>query len=115
MTTTAPTSTLLPPPGPALLLHMAAARLRPVAEAAIARQAEDGRGPGDWANDLDNYLGGEVGVFCALMTPQLALDLCDWLDATAAQAVQQARAGGTEHAITGGFPGTAAQHILEAS
>lgn len=105
---TAPT--LLPPPGPALLLHMAAAKLRRAAEA--TRAAGEARTPAQWAAYLDNVLGGPLGEFCGLMTPQLALDLCDWLDAVAAQAVRQARAGGTEHAITGGFPDAAARSIL---
>jgi hypothetical protein len=109
---TTPASTLLPPPGPALTLHMAAAKLRAAAEAAAARQAEDGRTDADWARDLDNALGGPIGVFCGLLTPELALDLCDWLDATATQAVRHAGTGGTEQAVTGGFPAIAAQRIL---
>jgi hypothetical protein len=107
---TAPT--LLPPPGPALLLHMAAARLRPVAEAAIARQAEDGRTDAQWAADMDNALGGPLGEFCGLLTPHFALDLCDWLDTVAIQAVQQARLDGGTQTITDPFAKTAARHIL---
>lgn len=110
------TSTLLPPPGPALLLHQAAAKLRPVAEAAIARLAEDGRTPADWYAVMDNALGGPMGVLCGLLSPQLALDLCDHLDATAAEAVKHAAGfGNLQEEITDGFPAVMAQRILEAA
>lgn len=107
---TAPT--LLPPPSPALTLHMAAARLRAAAEAAIARQAEDGRTAGAWAHDLDGYLGGPIGEFCGLMSPELALEMADDLDRTAVGAVRHANAGGTQEEITDGYPIRAAQRIL---
>lgn len=102
----------LPPPGPALTLHEAAAKLRPAAEAAIARQVTEGRTPDQWAYDLDGYLGGPIGVLCGLLSPELALDLCDWLDATAVEAVRQACAGGTEGAVADGYPITMARRIL---
>lgn len=108
-----PAPTLLPPPGPALTLHMAAARLRSVAEAAVARQAEDGRTDADWAYDLDGYLGGPVGVFCGLLSPGLALDLADHLDATAAEAVRYAAGfGNLQEEITDGWPIRTARRIL---
>jgi hypothetical protein len=113
VTTTLPLVTL-PPPSPALVLHEAAARLRPAAEAALARWGADGHSPERWYDDMDNALGGPVGVFCGLLSPELALELCDFLDATAAEAVRQARAGGTQEAVTDGYPTTIARRILEA-
>lgn len=106
------TPTLLPPPGPALTLHMAAARLRSAAEAATARQAEDGRT--DWARGMDNDLGGPVGEFCGLLSPELALDLADHLDATAVEAVRHAAGGfgNLQEEITDGWATRTAQRIL---
>lgn len=104
---------LLPPPGPALLLHQAADKLRTAALA--ARAAGRTPTPAEWFGVMDNALGGPVGVLCGLLSPGLALDLADWLDDTAAEAVRQARAGGSEEAVAGGYPTTIAQHILAAS
>ncbi|WP_329131621.1 hypothetical protein OG552_10695 [Streptomyces sp. NBC_01476] len=103
---------LLTPPGPALRLHEAAEKLRAAAEAAIEIQKVRGRAPDQWAYDLDNYLGGPIGVLCGLLSPELALDLADFLDATAADAVRQARMGGSEEAVTDGYPTTMARRIL---
>jgi hypothetical protein len=94
------------------MLHMAADRLRRAAEAARAHQAEDGRTPDQWAYDLDGYLGGPVGVFCGLLSPELAEDLADWFDALAMAAVRQERAGGTQGAVVDGYPLRIAQKIL---
>jgi hypothetical protein len=111
--TFAPTPTLLPPPGPALTLHMAADRLRRAAQAAIARQVEDGRAPDDWFADMvDGYLGGPIGLFCGLVSPEMALDLADWFDEIAAAAVRQERAGGSQFAVADGYPTRMAQRIL---
>lgn len=110
MTTAAPS--LLPPPGPALTLHMAAARLRSAAEAAMARQAEDGRTDADWGYDLNGYLGGPIGEFCGLLSPELALEIADDLDRTAVEAVRHANAGGTQEEITDGYPIRMARRIL---
>jgi hypothetical protein len=90
---------------------------RPVADPA---ECPAGRGrsscrPRDWANDLIHALGRDGLLeceFCGLVTPELALDLCDWLDATATAAVQHAGAGGREEAVAGGFPAIAARRIL---
>lgn len=104
----------LSPPSPALILHQAAARLRPAAQAAIARQVAEGRTPEQWAYDLDGYLGGPIGEFCGLLSPELALDLCDWLDATAVAAVKHAAGGwgNLQDEITDGYPIRMAQRIL---
>jgi hypothetical protein len=111
MTTPAPI--LLPPPGPALLLHMAADRLRRAAQLALDAEAENGRAPADWFGDMvDGYLGGPAGLFCGLLSPAAGLELADWLDATAAEAVRHAGAGGTQEEITSGYPIRMAQWIL---
>ena len=112
---TAPTVPVqLPPPSPALLLHQAADKLRTAATAA----GRGGRTPtsAEWYALMDNALGGPVGVFCGLLSPALALDLADWLDATAAEAVKHAAGlGNVQEEITDGYPTTIAAHILGAS
>jgi hypothetical protein len=112
MTALAAASALLPPPGPALTLHMAADRLRRAAQAAIARHAEGDLGPGDWYSDMDNALGGPIGEFCGLISPEMAFDLADWFDEIAAAAVRQERAGGSQFAVADGYPTRMAQRIL---
>lgn len=103
----------LPPPSPALTLHMAADRLRRAARLAREREAEKGRAPADWFADMvDGYLGGPVGMLCGLLSPELADDLADHLDAVAVQAVKHAATGGAEGYITGGWPIAAARRIL---
>lgn len=104
----------LPPPSPALTLHMAADRLRRAARLARDREAEKGRTPADWFSDMvDGYLGGPVGLLCGLLSPELALDLAEHLDATAVEAVKHAAGfGNIQEEITDGFPITAAQRIL---
>lgn len=102
----------LPPPSPALTLHMAAAKLRPAAEAAIARMAEDDRTGADWAHDMDNYLGGPIGLFCGLLSPAAGLEMADWFDAIAVEAVRQERMGGSQGAVVDGYPIRTAQRIL---
>lgn len=61
---------------------------------------------------MENFLGGPVGVFCGLLSPELALEIADDLDATAAGAVRHASAGGTQEEITDGYPIRTAQRIL---
>lgn len=105
----------LPPAGPALILHQAADLLRRRANAAQARMAEDG--PTDaatWHAELTNMLGGEVGDLAGLMSPHLVLDMADWLDSTAAEAVRHAAQGcGNDQAeITDGHPMTMALRVL---
>lgn len=110
---TTPTPVVLPPPGPALMLHMAADRLRRAAQAALDAEAVKGRTGADWYADMvDGYLGGPVGLFCGLLSPAAGLDLADDLDRTAAGAVRHANAGGTQEEITNGYPTRMAQHIL---
>lgn len=109
---------LLPPPGPALTLHQAADRLRRTAQLALDREAEKGRTAADWYSDMvDGYLGGPVGMFCGLLSPSAGLELADFLDATAAQAVKHAAGGmgNCQTEITDGFPTTVANQILGAS
>lgn len=107
---TAPTP--LRPPGPALTLNMAADRLRRAAQLALDAEAEDGRAPERWCDGMDNMLGGPVGEFCGLISPGAGLDLADWLDEIAAEAVRQARMGGTEEAVTDEYPIRMAQRVL---
>ncbi|MFI0900520.1 hypothetical protein [Streptomyces sp. NPDC020983] len=95
-----------------MTLHMAADRLRRAAEAARDRQAEGGRTDAHWAYDLDGYLGGPVGVFCGLLSPELAVDLADWFNEIAMVAVRQECAGGTQDAVVDGHPLRVAQRIL---
>ncbi len=112
------TPTLLPPPSPALLLHEAAAKLRSAAQRALDREAEKGRTPADWYADMvDGYLGGPVGIFCGLLSPSAGLELADHLDATAAEAVEHAARGlgNIQEEITDGFPTAVALRILGAS
>lgn len=106
---------ILPPAGPALVLHQAADLLRRRAEAAFVRMMADG--PTDahaWRADLTNMLGGEIGDLAGLMSPHLALAIADWLDSVAAEAVRHAAKGcGNDQAeITDGHPMTMAQRIL---
>jgi hypothetical protein len=112
MTASLPAFTL-PPPSPALVLHEAAARLR----GAAAGAGSGGRTPtpAKWYALMDNALGGPVGVFCGLLSPGVAEDLADLLDAVAVEAVRQARAGGTQETVTDGYPTTIARRILEAA
>lgn len=113
---TAPTTALveLPPPSPALVLHQAADRLRRAAQAAMDQEASEGRTPADWYADMvDGYLGGPAGMFCGLLSPAAGLELADWLDATAAEAVRYAAGfGNLQEEITDGYPIRTAQRIL---
>jgi hypothetical protein len=115
---TSPTRTLalaLPPPGPALTLHGAAAKLRATATAALAREESAGRAPTDWYAGTDNALGGPIGEFCGLLSPSLGLEMADWLDAVAAQAVRHSAGfGNTQEEITDGFPTVLARRVLGA-
>lgn len=102
-----PPPVALPPPGPALTLHQAAAKLRAAAEAARA----GGRTPtpAEWYALMDNVLGGPVGVLCGLLSPGLALVIADHLDATAVEAVRHAAGfGNIQEEITDGYPMTMA-------
>lgn len=114
MTTTMP-AVELPPPGPALTLNMAADKLRRASQDAIDRLAEDDRTSAHWASDMDNSLGGPIGIFCGLFSPAQGLEAADWLDATAAEAVRYAAGfGNLQEEITDGYPIQFATRILEA-
>jgi len=115
-TTPAPPA-VLPPPGPALTLHQAAAKLRAAAEATTADMIGNPFWKNGWQAEVDGALGGPSGVLCGLLSPELALDVADWLDATAVAAVKHAAAGrgNIQEEITDGHPTTMAQRILEAA
>lgn len=106
------TPVTLPPPSPALTLHMAAARLRALAAQVRAQMASNDYWGMGWVRGVENAIGGPEGVLAGMFTPDLADDLADHLDAVAVQAVKHAATGGTEGYITGGFPIAAARKIL---
>jgi hypothetical protein len=78
----------LPAPSPALSVHESAARLRGIAEQAAAEIAA---GAGDpfaywsvgWERGIDNAVGGRVGRLAAVFSPDVVLELADWLDGRA--------------------------------
>jgi hypothetical protein len=82
---TACTIALLPAPGPALVVHQAAARVRALAERALERMARNEYWAGGWAVGVTNALGGEEGELAGLFTPELAIEFADWLDAAASR------------------------------
>ena len=76
-------------PGPALkeaggttsdvdLLVQAASTLRANARAVADHMSP--HGGVTWTDATDNWLGGVVGQFCGLMSPEVAMALADWLD-----------------------------------
>ena len=79
------TTALLPPPGPALTVHQAAARIRTLAERALERMARNEYWAGGWAVGVTNALGGEEGELAGLFTPELAIQFADWLDTSASR------------------------------
>lgn len=108
---------LLPPAGPALTLHAAAARLRTVAEAALALMARNDYWSAGWRRGVENAIGDEEGVLAGLFSPEMALELADELDRVAHEAVRHAagRWGNCESEVTDGWPMAMARRILEAS
>lgn len=107
---------LLPPPGPALLLHQAAAKLRGWAAAARAEMARNDYWDMGWAAGVENAISNPTGRLAAMFSPDVADETADWLDATAAEAVKHACGlGNLEEEITDGYPTTIARHILAAS
>ena len=79
---------LLPPPGPALAVHEAAARIRRTAESAQADLDTDDfwkcYDPATaWRDGFLNGMGGACSELAGLFTPALATELADWLDAVA--------------------------------
>lgn len=117
--TTASPAVALPPPGPALTLHEAAAKLRTAAQAALEDLRTDSfwscyEPATAWRDGFVNGMGGEPGDLAELLSPGVALELAEWLDATARRAVQHA-AGNHEAELCDGYPIVVARRILEAS
>lgn len=114
---TAPTlPSLLPPPGPALLLHQAAAKARGWAAEARAEMASNDYWDAGWSDGIQGAISGAAGTLAAMFSPDVADETADWLDATAAEAVKHARGlGNLEEEITDGYPTAIARHILEAT
>ncbi|MCX5253573.1 hypothetical protein OOK27_05220 [Streptomyces canus] len=79
---------LLPAPGPALTVHQAAARIRSVAEKALADLNSDDFWSGydratAWRDGFENGMGGVCSQLAGLFTPELAIQFADWLDTVA--------------------------------
>lgn len=103
----------LPPPSPALTLHMAAAELRALVAKVRARMAQNDYWGMGWTPGVENAIGGPEGVLAGMFTPDLADVLADHLDATAVEAVKHAAGfGNIQEEITSGFPITTARRIL---
>lgn len=109
-----PTTIDLPPAGPALRLHQAAAELRRRAERARAEMAGNDYWAMGWRDGVENALGGTTGQLAALITPDIANGLANWLDSVAQEAVRHAAQGwgNCESEITDGWPETLAAWIL---
>lgn len=106
--------TLLPPPGPALTLHQAAAKLRSWVAEVRAEMATNDYWSGGWADGIQGAISGAGGMLATMFSPEMALDTADWLDATAAEAVRHAAGfGNLQQEITDGYPTTMALRILE--
>lgn len=73
----------LPPPSTALSVHEAAARIRGLDERAFAGMANNSYWDVGWARGVVNAIGDEEGDLAALFTPELAIQLADWLDGRA--------------------------------
>ncbi|UPZ27702.1 hypothetical protein MUK60_07620 [Streptomyces sp. LRE541] len=83
----------LPPASPALTVHQAAANLRHTAQAALADLNSDSfwscydRATA-WRDGFENGMGGACSRLAAVFTPELALEIADWLDETASTAAR---------------------------
>ncbi|MEU6768559.1 hypothetical protein ABZ916_39375 [Streptomyces sp. NPDC046853] len=73
------TPVTLPAPSPALTVHESAAHIRSLAEKAAA-DVEGDQYWSRWADGISNALGGPVGDFAGLFSPDLAIHVADWLD-----------------------------------
>lgn len=103
----------LPPPGPALTLHEAAAKLRTAAAGARAEMASNDYWGNGWAAGVQDAIGGEAGFLAVLLDPDAADEMADWLDATAAEAVRHAAGfGNLQEEITDGYPTALALRVL---
>lgn len=70
----------LPAPSPALAVHEAAARIRRLAERAAFAVTVNEYWTSGWALGVANAIGGDEGDLAALFTPELAVQIADWLD-----------------------------------
>ncbi|WP_394436203.1 hypothetical protein [Streptomyces sp. SGAir0957] len=77
------TAVELPPPSPALAVHESAARLRTFAEHAFRAMAINTYWGSGWAAGVTGAIGGPEGVLAATFTPELAMQVADWLDGCA--------------------------------
>lgn len=80
--------TQLPPPSPALVVHQAADRIRCRAKAALAEMAGNDYWSNGWSVGVTNAIGGSEGDLAALVTPELALHIADWLDTVGSRAAR---------------------------
>ncbi|WP_306317287.1 MULTISPECIES: hypothetical protein [unclassified Streptomyces] len=78
----------LPAPSPALRVHEAAARIRRIADRAACGVATNSYWSVGWERGVTNAIGGDEGDLAALLTPELAVEVADWLDARAAANVR---------------------------
>lgn len=81
----------LPPPGPALVLHQAAAALRDSAKAALAAMAANEYWQMGWKAGVTNAIGGPEGELLALVSPEAAIELADALDAVGSESARRIR------------------------
>lgn len=66
---------------PLLELRMAAIKVRSRAEAVRAKLADDfWADRGGFAEAMDNWLGGEIGEFAGLFSPEAGLEIAGWLE-----------------------------------
>lgn len=74
---------LLPPPGPALLVHEAAARIRAASNRAVVEAKDNPYWRNGWTAGITDALGGAAGDLAAVFSPALAEEFSDWLDSVA--------------------------------
>ncbi|MGW0904960.1 hypothetical protein [Streptomyces sp. NPDC002853] len=82
------TAVELPPPSPALAVHRAAARIREIADRASWGVATNPYWDCGWASGVKDAIGGAEGDLAALVSPELAVLLADWLDERASASVR---------------------------
>lgn len=78
----------LPPPSPALIVHEAAYWIRRIADRAATGVATNPYWSAGWKRGVTNAIGGDEGDLAALLTPELAVQLADWLDECASMNVR---------------------------
>lgn len=79
------TTVELPPPSPALTVHEAAVRVRQIADRTFTAMATNSYWSVGWERGVTNAIGGDEGDLAALLTPELAVQLADWLDECASK------------------------------